>query len=242
MRHLLAIGTFAGLILAASVHLRAADTPAGDEAVQKKIDTKARRLLDAAKIDDPAKAEKVKAILGSWFVTMWDWHKTNDGELSKLWSEWNKARSVVPKDEFPGEVVAHKIDDFYGPLKSTYHAVLAQLEAELSPEQIDAMKEAWSRSPGMTRTYNAYLETVPDLTEEQQKVIHDRMLLAREDAMLTDADKEIVNIYKRHKVKVEQYVGTIEWAKLHSAFANKAKEQQQQQQQKPAEGTKEGAK
>jgi hypothetical protein len=51
------------------------------------------------------------------------------------------------------------------------------------------------------------------------------MLLAREAAMLTDADKEIVSIYKRHKVKVEQYVGTLEWAKLHRAFGQRGKKQ-----------------
>ena len=220
MRHFLTIGTVAVLILAGSVYLRAADVaapgsaPGVDEATQKKIDSKTKRLIDAAKIDDAAKAEKVKAILGTWFVAMWDWHKTNDAELGKLWAEWSKARSVGPKDEFPGEVVAHKIDDFYGSLKPAYESMLAQLGAELTAEQIDAIKETWSRSPGMTRTYNADLEIVPDLTDEQKKVIHDRMLLAREAAMLTDADKEIVNIYKVHKVKVEAYVGTIEWANL----------------------------
>ena len=41
--------------------------------------------------------------------------------------------------------------------------------------------------------------------------------------MLTDADKEIVAIYKRHKVKVEQYVGALEWAKLHKAYAERGK-------------------
>jgi hypothetical protein len=41
--------------------------------------------------------------------------------------------------------------------------------------------------------------------------------------MLTDADKEIVNIYKRHKVKVEQYIGGIQWQKAHKAYAEKGK-------------------
>ena len=77
----------------------------------------------------------------------------------------------------------------------------------------------------MNRTYNAYLEIVPDLAETDKEVIKARLLLAREAAMLTDADKEIVAIYKRHKVKVEQYVGTLEWAKLHKAFGERAKKQ-----------------
>ena len=251
MRHLLSMGALAGalagMILAGTVHLRAADAPAAtpttaptvDEATQKRIDGKAKRLIEAARIDDAAKAESVKTILGTWFVTLWDWHKQHDPELAQLWSEWSKARSVVPKDEFPGEIVAHKIDDAYSSLKPAYQALLSQLAAaELTLEQIDAIKETWSRSPGMTRTYNAYLQTVPDLTDEQKKVIHDRMLLAREAAMLTDADKEIVNLYKIHKVKVEAYIGSIQWAKLHAAFANKGKVAQEPPAAKPADASK----
>jgi hypothetical protein len=49
------------------------------------------------------------------------------------------------------------------------------------------------------------------------------MLMAREAAMLTDSDKEIVSIYKRHKVKVEQYIGGLQWTKLHQAYAEKDK-------------------
>ena len=62
-------------------------------------------------------------------------------------------------------------------------------------------------------------------TAKDKEAIKARMLMAREAAMLTDADKEIVAIYKRHKVKVEQYVGTLEWAKLHKAFAERGKSQ-----------------
>ncbi len=202
----------------------AASTPAPvDAATQKRIDGKSDRLLAAIKLDDPARVEQVRGILADWFVTLWGWHEKHDSELTRLWTDWNKARAVVPKDEFPGEVIAHRIDDVYGSLKPAYQAFLSRLSAELTPEQIDRLKETWSRSPGMQRTYEAYLQIVPDLTPAQQEVIRNRMLLAREAAMLTDSDKEIVNIYKVHKVKVEAYVGTLQWAKLHSAYANRAK-------------------
>jgi hypothetical protein len=218
------------LILGALAPLRSADTAAApaadvaiDAATQKRADSKADRLVGAVKLEDAAKAARVKGIVGAWYVTMWSWHENNDAALKDLWSQWNAARAVVPKDEFPAEVIAHRIDDVYASLEPAYQAFVARLATELTAEQIDALKEAWSRSPGMTRTYNAYLEIVPDLNDEQKKVIYDRMYLAREDAMLTDADREIVSIYKRHKVKVEAYVGTLEWAKLHRAFANRGK-------------------
>ncbi len=196
---------------------------ASDAATQKRIDSKTNRLLGAIKLDDAAKAERVKSILGDWYLTIWNWHAENDPKLKELWSQWNKARAVVPKDEFPAEVIATQIDDVYASLKPAYHAFNEKLAAELTPEQVSAIKELWSRSPGMMRTYNSYLAIVPDLTDEQKKVIYDRMLRAREDAMLTDSDREIVSIFKRHKVKVEAYIGSLEWTKLHRAFANKGK-------------------
>src|SRR3954471_10605740 len=184
MRQILTISFVAVLTLSLPAAVLAADAPANaaapamDEAMQKKIDAKAKRLLEAAKLDDPAKVEKVKPIIGAWLVAMWNWHKQHDPELARLWSDWSKARAVVPKDEFPGEVIAHQIDDTYTSLKPAYQTFIAQLGAELTAEQIDAIKEFWSRSPGMTRTYNGYLQIVPDLTDDQKKVIHDRMLLA----------------------------------------------------------------
>jgi hypothetical protein len=198
-----------------------AAAPAADEAMRKKIDQKVAKLVDTAKITDADKAAKVKAIGAEWFATMFAWHKEHDKELAALWTQWNQARAVVPKDEFPGEVIATKIDEVYSSLKPAYDHYIQRLSAELTPEQIDTVKEAWSRSPGAMRTYNAYLEIVPDLSDKDKEVLKARMLMAREAAMLTDADKEIKDIFKRHKVKVEQYVGTLEWAKLHSAFAKR---------------------
>ncbi len=214
---LVCLGSFA-------VRATAADAPAPDAALQKRIDQKVTRLVDTAKVTDPEKVARVKAVGAEWFGALFAWHQVHDKELGALWAEWGKARAVVPKDEFPGELIATKIDETYASLKPAYENYITRLSAELSPEQIDAVKEAWSRSPGMKRTYNSYLEIVPDLSDKDKAVILARMNLAREAAMLTDADKEIVNLYKRHKVKVEQYIGGLEWAKLHSAYAKKGAE------------------
>jgi hypothetical protein len=214
-----------GILMVLAGGLAAAAAPAGaiDDAMRKKIDQKAARIVEGLKLTDAGKAAKVKTITSDWLAVLMTWHKEHDAQLNRLWGEWNKARSVVPKDEFPGEVIAHQIDAVYASLKPEYEVYVKRLSAELTAGQVDAIKESWSRSPGMTRTYNAYLEIVPDLAAKDKEVIKARMLLAREAAMLTDSDKEIVAIYKRHKVKVEQYVGTLEWAKLHKAFAERGK-------------------
>ena len=159
----------AGLTLIAT-RGAAADAPAADPALQKKIDQKVTRLIDTAKVTDADKAARVKAVGAEWFAALFAWHKENDAKLGALWSDWSKARSVVPKDEFPGEIVATKIEETYASLKPAYDDYIKRLSVELTPEQLDAVKEAWSRSPGMKRTYNSYLEIAPDLAEKDKEV------------------------------------------------------------------------
>lgn len=209
----------AGVALSLVVAL-ATQTHAADDAVKQKAD----KLLKAAAVDAAdAKAAPAKTILSDWIVAMNEWHTAHDKEIASLWSQWSKARSGDAKDEFPAEVIAYKIDAVYDDLRPAYKAFIDKLSATLSTDQVDAIKEHWSRSPGNQRTYEAYLQIDPELTDAQKQVIRDRLLRAREDAMLTDSDKEIVNIYKRHKLKVEQFIGALEWQKLHKAFAEKGK-------------------
>src|SRR5438093_11805317 len=77
-----------------------------DDAMRKKIDQKAVKIVESLKLTDSEKAATVKAIASDWLATMMTWHKEHDEELNRLWDEWNTARAVVPKDEFPGEVIA----------------------------------------------------------------------------------------------------------------------------------------
>src|SRR5262245_20041847 len=106
-------GGLAAAVCAADL---ATATPAGaiDDAMRKKIDQKVAKIVESLKLTDAGKAAKVKTIASDWLAVMMTWHKEHDAELNRLWGEWNKARSVVPKDEFPGEVIAHKMDDVYG--------------------------------------------------------------------------------------------------------------------------------
>jgi hypothetical protein len=234
MKHgqLLTVITALALTCSAPNQLPAADdsaakpaqaTVVGGPATAKQIDAKADRLLAAIKLDDPAKVARAKAIMREWFVAMGNWHQQHDAQLDELWSQWSKARAASPNDEFPGEVMAQKIHGVYASLQPAYNSFTNQLAGNLAPEQMDALKENWSHKPGMTRTYKAYLQIVPDLTDTQKQVIYEQLLAAREDAMLTDSDREIVNLYKCHKLKVQAYIGKLEWDKLYRDFVHRTK-------------------
>jgi len=139
----------AGLAAAACAVDPPAASPAGaiDDAMRKKIDQKAARVVESLKLTDAGRAATVKAIASDWLAVMMTWRKEHDADLNRLWGEWNTARSVVPKDEFPGEIIAHQIDAVYASLKPAYEDYIKRLSAELTAGQVDAIKESWSRSP-----------------------------------------------------------------------------------------------
>src|SRR5262249_13870886 len=132
--------------LAALVYAADPPTVAVDDAMRKKIDQKAAKIVESLKLTDAGKVATVKTIGSGWLGVMTTWHKEHDAELNRLWGEWNKARAVVPKDEFPGEVIAHKIDAVYASLKPAYEDYIKRLSAELTAEQVDAIKESWSHN------------------------------------------------------------------------------------------------
>src|SRR5205814_10508785 len=109
----------AGLAAAACAADPPTASPAGaiDDAMRKRIDQKAAKIVESLKLTDAGKAATVKTIASDWLAVMMTWHREPDAELNRLWGEWNTARSVVPKDEFPGEVIAHQIDAGYASLR-----------------------------------------------------------------------------------------------------------------------------
>src|SRR5262249_58225727 len=93
---------------------------ASGDALRKKSDQKAATVVGWLQLTDAGKAAKVKTIASDWLAVMMTWHKEHDADLQRLWGEWAKARAVVPRDEFPGEVIAHQIDAVYASLKPAH--------------------------------------------------------------------------------------------------------------------------
>jgi hypothetical protein len=57
-----------------------------------------------------------------------------------------------------------------------------------------------TRSPGAKRTFDAYVEMVPEMTDTEKDVLWERMVQAREDSLAAWTDGQIVKIFKKYKV------------------------------------------
>jgi hypothetical protein len=80
---------------------------------------------------------------------------------------------------------------------------LKTLHKELTDEQVIALLDRITRSPGVDRTYNAYLGMVPEMKEEEKTIIRARLEQARIDSLAAWSDKRIIKIFKKYKIRNE---------------------------------------
>jgi hypothetical protein len=183
-----------------------ASAPAASATKPSAAERRTTSLLKELKLADAGKETKVRTILESYFTAMEKWHAVNDPALTPLWSEWAALRSPPSKDEAAAAKVGEKIDAIYTSFRPQHDAFLAALAQEISPADIDKIKNSLTRSPGMDRTANAYIEMIPQFTDADKAFVRERFAIAREQAIDTTTGKEIDSFFKRQKVLVEAYI------------------------------------
>jgi len=167
---------------------------------------RAAAILKDLKLNDAGKKARTRTLLETHFTAMQQWHEANDPTLATLWSEWAAKRTPPNKDEAAAAKVGEKIDAIYAGFRPRRDAFLASLAMEISPTEIETIKNSLTRSPGMDRTANAYIEMIPQFTDADKAFVRERFALAREQAIDTTTDKEVAAFFKRQKVIVEAYI------------------------------------
>ncbi len=60
--------------------------------IQQAVISKGKRLSAWLALDDPAKTERVSALIATHFGRVWAWHQQVDARLDEAWAAWDKAR------------------------------------------------------------------------------------------------------------------------------------------------------
>lgn len=89
---------------------------------------------------------------------------------------------------------------------ATLHAsYIAKLQSVLTPLQVDAVKDGMTYGV-LKLTYNAYLQMLPDLTQEQKNQIMTWLVEAREHAMDGGTSKEKHAWFGKYKGRINNYL------------------------------------
>ncbi len=197
--------TFLALTLAAGCAWSAGaqtNVPEDAEAAYTRTITKrAGDITAALALADSAKSNRVQEILIAQYRALNAWHEQHDAELKAL----NKAASSDDKEA--AAKAREKAAQVQATLKPIHADFLAQLGAELSPGQIETVKDKMTYGK-VHFTYQGFLNVVPNMSEEEKAHVLALLKEARELAMDGGSAEEKSAIFGKYKGKINNYLSS----------------------------------
>ena len=182
--------------------VRAADTNTlsdAEAAYSRTLTQRVEKIIATLAIADSAKSNRVHVIIAQQYRDLRGTHDARDAKIKAAKSQAGANKEIVAGATKAAQDEARsKLD----PLHANY---LAKLSAELSPEQVDKVKDGMTYGV-LPLTYGVYLKMYPDLTDEQKRKIKDWLTEARELAMDGSTSDEKHAVFGKYKGRINNYL------------------------------------
>jgi hypothetical protein len=164
----------------------AVQSTAGSEAAYSQtIEKRVADILAVLELKEPANIRSVHDILITQYRSLRDWHDAND------------AKRKSAKGDEAGQLKQS--------LKVIHEKFLASLSSELTPEQVEKVKDKMTYGK-VQFTYTGYLNEYPNLSEQGKQKVLELLKEAREEAMDGGSSDEKSAIFNRYKGKINNYL------------------------------------
>ena len=193
-------------------------------AIDTTLENKAAEWVGSLKLNDDAKAQKVKNAIAFHLTGVKDWHNSHPYTL-------------IPEGINP--TTGGKLSDMDRQIiicstkpKSIHDNLMKVLKNELDPAQVEAILDKYTIGK-VDFTLKGYKSIVPDLTAKEEAEILKNLKLAREQAIDYKNMKEISAIFEIYKTKCEQYLNNNgrNWRQLYKAYVDKVNAEKKAQKQ-----------
>lgn len=169
-----------------------------DEAYIKVTNERAAKIVETLGINDAEKQMRVRDIIAQQYR---DLSTIQDGRDESVEAIGKSSESDMVKEKAI-EKLRKKASKS---IKRLHRKYIKKLSKELTPEQVTGVKD------GMTygvapKTYNAFLDMLPDLTQTQKDTILKYLTEAREHAMDAGSSKEKHGWFGKYKGKINNYL------------------------------------
>ncbi|MGB7158863.1 MAG: DUF3826 domain-containing protein [Tepidisphaeraceae bacterium] len=180
------------LVMSSAVAAPAAAPADAEAAYTKVVNKRADDVIAVLKIDDTARAGRVREILIGQYRALRD---VNDARDAKLKS--------IPKDD--KEQADNVKADADAALKPLHRNFLTKLGTELTPEQVEIVKDKMTMGK-VKNDYNAFLDMLPDLTDVQKAHILAQLREAREIAMDAGSSEAKHAVFGKYRGRINNYL------------------------------------
>ncbi|MFV0378370.1 MAG: DUF3826 domain-containing protein [Mangrovibacterium sp.] len=161
------------------------------------VSERAAKIVDTMNLEVPQK-QQVQDLIAAQYYRLNGIHDGTDAEIKKV--------KETLADKAEAEKAVAKLNAGRDKQLAKLHkSYLKDLSKELTPEQVEAVKDGMTYSV-CPNTYAAYLDMLPSLTAEQKKYILDALTEAREKAMDAGSSKDKHAWFGKYKGRINNYL------------------------------------
>jgi hypothetical protein len=162
------------------------------------ITKRAEKIVNVLGITDSSKFKKVQNIIVDQYRDLSTIHDTRNTKVKEIKAQETDKAKANAEVAAVDSSVAIKLNDL--------HIVyLSKLSAEISPAQVDQVKNAMTYNV-MPLTYNAYLDELPNLSETQKTQIKAWLIEARERAIDAESSEKKHAWFGKYKGRINNYL------------------------------------
>jgi len=173
----------------------ASESPSYEAVTQER----AAKIVATLGLSDANRANRVRDIIARQYQDLSRIHDARDAriEAAKKLNEGGKAAVDAAVESIRAESTAA--------LNRLHAAYLARLGAELSPAEVEKVKDGMTYGVAPL-TYGVYLRMYPALTKDQKQQVLDWLHEARESAMDAGSSKEKHAVFGKYKGRINNYL------------------------------------
>jgi Spy/CpxP family protein refolding chaperone len=191
--------------VAPATQVRAADGPGSDSAAEaaytKALEKRADDVLDVLKLDDKAKADRVRDVIIAEYRGLRALQDIRDERIKLL-----RGREELAKPDLDSRIKAER-ELTVASCASLNEKFLAKLAEDLSPEQVDQVKDKMTYNK-LQVTFDGYVKMLPDLTADQKKAVREMLTRARDEAVYAGSSEEKSEVFNKYKGRANNYLSS----------------------------------
>ena len=168
-------------------------------AYTRTLTERATKITTTLSLGERAKSNRVHRIIVQQYRDLNAIHETRDAQIksAKNKTDTDKAATNSAIEAARAEAKP-QLDKLHGEF-------LAKLSSELSPEQVDKVKDGLTYGV-VPLTYGVYLKMYPELKEDEKKQVMAFLVEAREIAMDGSTSDEKHAVFGKYKGKINNYL------------------------------------
>jgi AcrR family transcriptional regulator len=166
-----------------------------DAAYTRVIAQRADRILAPMNLTDPARRDRVQAVIMRFYRELSELHDARDGAIAAVRGQPNLP---APAADAGARAIREAVEREQLALG---HAFTGWLAAELTPDQVVAVKDGITNGV-VAVTWNAYMRMLPDLADEHRRFIMAQLAQAREHAVTAGSSEGRHRVFGRAKGRI----------------------------------------